>query len=200
MQSPIVESVPISTREPAAARGIAAADSGSERLSDLVRREIAPLWRFLRRLGLGEAEADDGAQQVFIVAARRIDEIEEGRERAFLFSTALNVAAKAHRSRHRRREVSDDELDERRDSIPGLEELIDRRRARQLLDELLDAMPEDLRIVFVLYEIEELTMTEIAGVIQAPQGTVASRLRRARGEFNTRVARIEKQMKHGGSP
>lgn len=169
------------------------ADPG--RLSELVKKELAPLWRFLRRLGLTEAEADDGAQQVFIVVARRLDEIDEGRERAFVFSTALNVAAKLHRSRNRRREVSDDELEERRDSLPGLDELIDRRRARALLDEILEAMAEDIRIVFVLYEIEELTMAEIATVLEVPPGTVASRLRRARTDFNARVARIEKRMK-----
>jgi RNA polymerase sigma-70 factor (ECF subfamily) len=133
------------------------------------------------------------------VVARRLEEIEEGRERAFVFSTALNVAAKLHRSRNRRREVSDDELEERRDSLPGLDELIDRRRARALLDEILESMPEDIRIVFVLYEIEELTMAEIANVLEVPPGTVASRLRRARTDFNARVARIEKRMQKGSS-
>jgi RNA polymerase sigma-70 factor, ECF subfamily len=193
VQSPVLESLSISSPDLV----IREADPG--RLSDLVKRELAPLWRFLRRLGLTEAEADDGAQQVFIVVARRLEEIEEGRERAFVFSTALNVAAKLHRSRNRRREVSDDELEERRDSLPGLDELIDRRRARALLDEILEAMPEDIRIVFVLYEIEELTMAEIASVLEVPPGTVASRLRRARTDFNARVARIEKRMQKGSS-
>jgi RNA polymerase sigma-70 factor (ECF subfamily) len=196
-----LESLPISTREPGRdPRQVAIHDLGPARFTELVQRELAPLWRFLRRLGLSEAEADDGAQQVFIVVSRRLDEIEAGRERAFVFSTALNVSAKIHRSRARRREVSDDELEERRDSLPGLEELIDRRRARQLLDEILEAMAEDVRIVFVLYEIEELTMAEIANVLEVPAGTVASRLRRARNDFNARVARLEKRMTRGVSP
>lgn len=189
VQSPALESLSLSSPDLV----VREADPG--RLSELVKKELAPLWRFLRRLGLTEAEADDGAQQVFIVVARRLDEIDEGRERAFVFSTALNVAAKLHRSRNRRREVSDEELEERRDSLPGLDELIDRRRARALLDEILEAMAEDIRIVFVLYEIEELTMAEIASVLEVPPGTVASRLRRARTDFNARVARIEKRMK-----
>lgn len=189
VQSPALESLSLSSPDLV----VREADPG--RLSELVKKELAPLWRFLRRLGLTEAEADDGAQQVFIVVARRLDEIDEGRERAFVFSTALNVAAKLHRSRNRRREVSDEELEGRRDSLPGLDELIDRRRARALLDEILEAMAEDIRIVFVLYEIEELTMAEIAGVLEVPPGTVASRLRRARTDFNARVARIEKRMK-----
>lgn len=172
-----------------------------ERLQSLVRRELPPVWRLLRRLGLTEAEADDAAQQVFVVAARRLCDIDEGCERAFLFSTAVHMGAKAHRSRARRREVPDDDLGEQRDSMPGPEELVDRRRARQMLDDLLEAMTDDLRLVFVLYEIEELTMAEIAEVLELPSGTVASRLRRARADFSARVARLETKLQpRGGSP
>jgi RNA polymerase sigma-70 factor (ECF subfamily) len=172
-----------------------------DRVAGLVKAEFAFVWRCLRRLGLRTGEADDGAQQVFLVAARRIDDIEPGRERAFLFSTSMHVAAKARRTEQRRREVTDDELEDRadaaadRDSVPNVEELVDRRRARELLDGILDEMPFDLRVVFVLYEVEELTMAEIATALELPPGTVASRLRRARAEFSERVARIEARTK-----
>ncbi len=162
------------------------------RLEGLVKRELRPVWRLLRRVGLSEAEADDATQQVFIVASRRMSEIDPARERAFLFSTALHIGRRAHRSRARRREDEDDELVSRRDSVPGLDELLDQKRARALLDELLAAMSDDLRVVFVLYEIEELTMAEIAQVLELPPGTVASRLRRARADFQSGVARLEK--------
>jgi RNA polymerase sigma-70 factor (ECF subfamily) len=68
-----------------------------ERVAGLVKGEFAFVWRCLRRLGLRAGEADDGAQQVFLVAAWRIEDIEPGRERAFLFSIAMHVAAKARR-------------------------------------------------------------------------------------------------------
>jgi RNA polymerase sigma-70 factor (ECF subfamily) len=48
-------------------------------------------------------------------------------------------------------------------------------------------MDLDLRTVFILYEVEEMTMAEIATVLQIPPGTVASRLRRAREDFLARV-------------
>lgn len=176
--------------------------SDPNRISALVKRELAFVWRSLRRLGLGEGEADDAAQQVFLVAARRIADIEPGRERAFLFSTAMHVAAKAHRSRERRREEQQEELEfAQRDSVPNVEELLDRRRARELLDAILDEMPFDMRVVFVLYEVEELTMAEIAVALELPQGTVASRLRRARADFAARVQRIEAKIQfRGGQP
>ena len=52
-------------------------------------------------------------------------------------------------------------------------------------------MDESLRVVFVLYEFEEMNMSEIADVLEIPRGTVASRLRRARAEFRERVAALE---------
>jgi len=56
-----------------------------------------------------------------------------------------------------------------------------------MLDRVLSDMDGDLRTVFVLYEFEELSMAEIADALSIPRGTVASRLRRARGDFRDRV-------------
>lgn len=165
-------------------------DADPVRLEQLVRREFAPVWRLLRRMGLGAAEADDAAQQVFIVAARRLGDIDPERERAFLFATAVHTGRRSQRSLSRRREADGEDLEERRDSVPGLDELLDQRRARELLDRVLAELDHDLRVIFVLYEIEELTMAEIASVLELPQGTVASRLRRARQEFSARVERL----------
>jgi RNA polymerase sigma-70 factor (ECF subfamily) len=188
-------------RSAPAARKRARGDASPARLERLVRRELQPVWRLLRRLGLDPAEADDASQQVFLVASRRLGDIDPASERAFLFATAVHVGQKAHRSRARRRETDEVALVERRDSTPGLEELLDRRRARELLDEILGAMSDDLRVVFVLYEIEELTLSEISTALEIPQGTAASRLRRARTDFQSRVARIEAQSKRqGGAP
>jgi RNA polymerase sigma-70 factor (ECF subfamily) len=82
--------------------------------------------------------------------------------------------------------------------VPGVEELIDRRRARELLDEILAAMTMELRLVFVLFEVEQLTMAEIARMLELPPGTVASRLRRAREDFAARVRRIEAKLEFSG--
>jgi len=54
-------------------------------------------------------------------------------------------------------------------------------------------MDLDLRTVFVLYELEEMTMAEIATTLELPPGTVASRLRRGREAFQTAVARLQRQ-------
>jgi RNA polymerase sigma-70 factor (ECF subfamily) len=125
-----------------------------------------------------------------MVAHRRIADIAPENEQAFLLQTALRVAADFRRSRRRRHEDGGEELPTLADSAATPEELADRRRARVLLDRVLEAMPMDLRQVFVLFDLEELTVTEVAGVLDIPRGTAASRLRRAREVFREIVSRL----------
>lgn len=160
------------------------------RLKAMVASHFDFIWRSLRRLGVPPTDVDDCAQQVFWVAARKLNRIEAHCERAFLFSTALRVASDARRSRTRRREVGHEELSPLSDPGPSPDELADQRRARELLDTVLESMPMDLRAVFVLFELEEMGTQDIADLLELPPGTVASRLRRAREEFQRVVARV----------
>ena len=180
---------------PADAKLVAPTDS---RLVLLIQEQFGFVWRLLRRFGVPESDANDAAQQVFIAVSQRLDDVRSGSERAFLFSTALHVGSRARRDRSRKREDFGVDLDAQPASAPSPEELIDRRRARELLDALLEEMPLELRVVFVLYEIEQLTSSEIAEVVGVPLGTVASRLRRAREDFGARVARVEARRNFGG--
>jgi RNA polymerase sigma-70 factor (ECF subfamily) len=185
---------------PDAAAAPASSGVRASAVSELVRREFRFVWRLLRRLGLPEGDADDAAQQVFLVASRRFGDLRAGSERSFLYTTALHVASKARRSVERRREDLDPEVEPESEGTPSMEDLVDRRRARVLLDTLLDALPLDLRAVLVLHEIDELTTAEIAEVIGVPVGTAASRLRRAREVFAERVRRLEARLNRSPGP
>jgi RNA polymerase sigma-70 factor (ECF subfamily) len=171
------------------------------RTAALVRDHYAFVWRLLRRLGIGVGDADDAAQQVFLAAAGRLGAVEVGRERAFLYGVTLNVGARARRSLGRRREEPLEAAGERQAHGPNAEQLLEQREARALLDRLLDEMPEDLRVVFVLFELEELSTPQIAALLQVPVGTATSRLRRAREDFEERAARAEARRRFsGGKP
>jgi RNA polymerase sigma-70 factor (ECF subfamily) len=163
----------------------------SARLRALVDEHFELVWRTLRRLGVPVSDLDDASQQVFLVVSRKLQAIESGKEKPFLFQTAVRVASDARRTLRRRREVIDPALLDRIDSAPGPEALTERKHARALLDSVLDEMPIELRAVFVLFEIEELSSIEIGQLLGIPTGTVASRLRRARAAFQGRVEEIE---------
>jgi RNA polymerase sigma-70 factor, ECF subfamily len=179
--------------------GSTVADEG--RLRALVDQQFDFIGRVVRNLGVDEAEIDDVLQQVFCTAARRLLEIAEGSERAFLVQTAVNWAANARRARARSREVGLAELPEVPDESPSPEALTDRKRAAGVLDRLLATMELELRTVFVLFEVEQLSRAEISELLGLPQGTVASRLRRAREDFEFRLGRWRRGGPiEGGSP
>jgi RNA polymerase sigma-70 factor (ECF subfamily) len=160
------------------------------RVAAMVAKHHGQVWRSLRRLGLSESDADDASQQVFLVAHRRLADIAPETEQAFLLQTALRVAAEFRRSLRRRREDGHEDLPVLIDPAASPEELADRRKARAVLDRVLEAMPMDLRQVFVLFDLEELTTAEVSNVLHVPKGTVASRLRRAREVFRETVSRM----------
>jgi RNA polymerase sigma-70 factor (ECF subfamily) len=161
----------------------------SVRLTRVAREHLDFVWRCLRRLGVPAADADDAAQQVFIVAAEKLAEVPVARERAFLFATAARIAANARRSLRRRQSAYDHLSHVPEEPTVSQDELSDQLRARALLDRVMEEMPEDLREVFVLFEIEEISIQDIASLLNLPLGTVGSRLRRARQAFQLAVTR-----------
>ena len=168
------------------------------RLRVLVENHYDFVWRSLRYLGLGDEDAEDGAQQVMCVLARRLADVRPGVERPFLFSTATNVATTFRRTQRRRPETGIDDFEAMAEEVPGGDELVDERRAHEALQRVIQAIPEELRLVFVLYELEELTSPEIATMIGIPLGTVASRLRRAREAFHAIVQRLQAAQRSKG--
>jgi RNA polymerase sigma-70 factor, ECF subfamily len=157
------------------------------RLAALVEQHLDLAARVVRNLGAPRGEVEDLVQQAFAITAARLEDIEPGKERAFLIQTAVRLAANIRRTRAQSREVTTGLLPEVADGRPTPEEISDHTRALRMLDRALESMDLDLRSVFVLYEIEELTMAEIAVALQIPSGTVASRLRRARADFLART-------------
>ncbi len=153
-------------------------------LAELFQAHYAFVWRTLRRLGVPESGVDDTAQQVFLIVSRRLADIQAGRERAYLLGVAQRVAANARRGAERRKDRPDgDDLAERATTHDTPERLLDWKQRRAHLDEWLDQLPDDLRVPFVLFELEGHSLQEIAELSSLPIGTVKTRLRRARALF-----------------
>jgi RNA polymerase sigma-70 factor (ECF subfamily) len=160
---------------------------------DLVAAYHAPIWKFVRRLGVPAAVADEVVQEVFLIAFRRAEDIREGSERAFLFATAFR--ASRHVLKKSQREIVDEHLDRASDLAPNPEETLDRKQTCELAYRLLAELDDSLRAPFVMFELEGMTMQEVANVMGLPVGTVGSRLRRAREDFRARVHRHRSRLR-----
>ena len=161
------------------------------RLVAIVRSDYDFLWRTVRRLGLPPEAADDAVQQIFLVVSRRLPEIAVGAERTFLYRTAVYVVRKARHTHVRSaRRSADVDVTNAADPTPTAEELTDRKRARAILDELLLELEDPIREVFVLFELDGLSIPAISEILGVPIGTCSSRLRRAREAFEEGIARI----------
>jgi len=158
------------------------------RLAEMLRLHHAAVWRTAYRMGLNAAQADDVTQQAYIAASRRMPDIRVGSERGFLLG-AVVLAAKNHRrlAAHRYESSDTDGLDNTPDRAPSPDQLVALKQARAMLDRVLDRLPESTREVFVLFELEGLPLKEIRELLDIPMGTLASRLRRAREQFEREV-------------
>lgn len=156
-----------------------------------VFREHAPfVWRVVRRLGVAESDTADVCQEVFVVIHRRLPEF-EGRSsiRTWVYGICVRTVADHRRRIARRRETVTDAVPEAT-TEPRQDVALSMREARARLDRVLDELDDDKRAVFVLYEIEELTMADVASAVGCPLQTAYSRLHAARAHVEKSIHRM----------
>ena len=171
--------------------------TGSGRFERLVADNFDFVWRSLRSSGVPEADVDDAAQQVFIILNQKLESIQAGKERPFLFAVATRVASHARRSRQRlesaRQRYSQDPVEGPLDP----EHLTQQSEARDLLDQVLDKLPDDERAVFILFELEDLSIKEVAQMIDDSTRTAMRLRRRARAAFRKYCAELRELRNRG---
>jgi RNA polymerase sigma-70 factor (ECF subfamily) len=147
-------------------------------------------WRVLRRLGVRESDAEDVCQEVFLIVHRKLAEF-EGRSsvRTWVYGICIRAASDYRkRAGHRKETVTDQPPELASASNPHDETA--GRQARAMLDRIVDELDDDKRDVFVLYEIEELAMSEVAVAVGCPLQTAYSRLHAARAIVEKAAARL----------
>lgn len=157
-------------------------------------QEFEFVFRTLRRLGVSSIAAEDVAQEVFVVVHRSLADF-EGRSslRTWLFGIARNLAYRHRRALGRRasalggREDSLDNLSDER--ARSAHDVAERSEAARTLDALLDTLDDEKREVFVLVELEEMSMPEVAEALSINVNTAYTRLRAARRQFEESLAR-----------
>jgi RNA polymerase sigma-70 factor (ECF subfamily) len=149
-------------------------------------------WSVLALLGVAPADIPDVCQEVFLVLHRRWHEIDPDRPlKGWLYAVCARKTAEYRRHRRARPEVLTPEPPEGRVESSA-EETVDRKWAGRQLMRALDQLDGDRRAVFVLYEIEGLSIAEVATTLGCPLQTAYSRLQAGRALVTSIFARAAK--------
>jgi RNA polymerase sigma-70 factor (ECF subfamily) len=163
--------------------GCRASERGAQqRLYELCHRQV---YRLMVRM-VGLQDAADVTQQVFLQVFRKIDQFAgHSKFETWLYRLAVNEALQHLRKGQRwkfqtlsREPVSHHKSEEECDEN------------KELVDQALSRVEPELRSVLVLREVEGLSYREIAEAIEVPEGTVGSRLNRARREMQQHLANL----------
>lgn len=150
----------------------------------------------LRLCGGREADAEDLLQDSMLRAFGGLAQLRApAAARAWLFTIMTRTHLNRIRAARRRTEVAFADLDEAAFEralegwVPARtpEEIFGRHQLRERLGRALDSLPPELRSVVWLSDVEEFRQREIAAMLEIPEGTVASRLYRARRELRERL-------------
>ena len=156
---------------------------------------FAFVWRTVRRLGVDESAVDDVTQEVFVAVYRRLGDFEmRCAPKTWVFSIAMGVVRNYRRGRRRKQAAEPLAQDARShhfaDAAADPMERASQAEAGRIVHRLLDQLGEEKAIVFVMAELEGMTVPEIAELVGANVNTVYSRLRAARKEFEQALTRL----------
>ena len=172
-------------------RGNAAAASPLD-VSRLVIDHHRSLYRYAFRLTGSVPDAEDLTQQTYLMAQQRVGQVRQPeRIRSWLFAVLRSCYLK---SRRRRTPLSAADLQIDVEGVPQhlpREEDIDRERLQAAIDEL----PDEFKLVVVMFYFDQCSYKQIAAELEIPIGTVMSRLSRAKAHLRKRLTNTETQSK-----
>lgn len=144
---------------------------------------------FFRQLGGDEERAADAMQDTLLRVFEHREHYVEGSDvGTWVFSIAYNLCKNIYRSNAYEAQYLQT-LDAQPAEESAVEIQMDHERLMEALQQVLDALPPPLRLLFSLRHEEELTVPQIAAILQIPEGTVKSRLHKT-------MNLIRQQLKH----
>lgn len=162
--------------------------------------EVQNIAHSLRRLGARDPDLEDLTQEVFVRAFQQLASFDRSRPiRPWLFGIAYRVFCESRRKVRRLRAVEARALVETPDAPRTPERAAELTQSRGVVLDTLEELAPERRAVFVMYELNGDSMAEIAEALEVPLFTAYSRLRAARAQFASLVAR-RRQDDEGGSP
>ena len=157
----------------------------SELFEVLMRRHNQRLFRAARAIVRDDDEAEDVMQEAYVHAYTKLNQF-EGRAKFSTWLTRIAVHEALARVRKRRPNV-DPETEVVLSTMPNPEDAVSSRELGQLLEPLVDALPEAFRAVFVLRAVEGLSAAEVGECLAIPEETVRTRFFRARRALQLQI-------------
>ncbi len=162
---------------------------------DIFENELAFVHRSLARFGVREADLPDVTQDVFLTVLEILPDYDPGRPlRPWLFAIAYRFALRYRDKASTRREVFEEPDASRPTAAPSPEQQMSAEEARALALVALSRIEPRKRAVFVMVELEEMAVPQVAEALGIPLNTAYSRLRLARDDFREAVEEL------GGRP
>lgn len=155
-------------------------------------------WRALCRHGVAERDLEDQCQEVFVVVHRNLARF-EGRSslKTWIYAICRRVAANYRARAAVGREMlvltAQDDVPSPVGAAGQPFEQLATKEGLALLEALLGHLPAERREVFLLYEVEGMSMREVAEALECPEDTAYSRLYAARRELEAAVKRLRAQ-------
>ncbi len=155
------------------------------------RDHCARIRRAVERAGVSERHRDDVVQEALLRIHEALPHYEPGRKLGPWILRIAYFAAVDHlrRAEHREQPTAEIDLMDERTEKRTPEQAAETREAARVFCDVASVLPEPQRIVFLMHEIDELTLPDIAEALEIPLGTASSRLQRARQAFDAAVAR-----------
>lgn len=150
------------------------------------------VWRTVRRLGVRPGDVEDTCQEIFLLVHAKLGDFHGGSIRAWLFAIASRVAADYRKRAFVRHEAIEEPIPEV--ATPETQSRsLERNEALALLETILAGLDDEKRAVFVLFELEQMPMQEIALAVGCPLQTAYTRLHTARDQVHAAIERHRKR-------
>jgi RNA polymerase sigma-70 factor (ECF subfamily) len=180
-----------------------AMEAAAPTVETLVADHFRMVFRIAYSILRNHHDAEDAAQECFLRVWKQKDRLSEvSNAKTWLARIAWTTALDKRRSSRAMVSLSDEQSGaELAQSIPDLAVAADQQLAsaqmQQMLERLIVRLPEDLRSTLELSTVQELNSAEIAEVMKIPEGSVRTRLFRARKQLKEKLTVLLEVKKHG---
>lgn len=170
----------------------------SEKLEEYIKKYGKDVYSFCVYLTGNRQDADDLYQQTFLVAFEKNEIDETLKPVSYLLSIAANLRNNQKRkSLWRKKKANiiyfqEENLEQIAEDAETVEEELIRREESEIIRNEVDGLPDKMKVVVLMFYMQQLTIDEIAKALDIPAGTVKSRLHQAKARLKERMAGYER--------